>query len=207
MHSGHHRGTANARRGGSPHPRRADAERNITGILDATTTCFGRNPNASMTEIAAAAGVGRVTLYGHFSSREALLSALMERALAEVAPVLDATDLDRGPADKTLRALVRSSWQLLDRDLRMLHAARRALPAEAVHDHHVGILSAMERLIGRGRREGTFRDDVPTHWLVSTLYALVQAAGDEAEAGRFTSEEALAALEAPLTSAFRRPDS
>lgn len=205
MDSGHHHGTANARRGGSSHPRRADAERNIAAILAAATACFGKNPNASMTEIAAAAGVGRVTLYGHFSSREALLSELMERALTEVAAVLDATDLDRGPADETLRALIRSSWQLLDRNLRMLHAARRALPAEAVHEHHTGILSAMERLITRGRQEGAFRDDLPSHWLVGTVYALVQAAGDQVEAGRFTSQEALDALEATLISALRRP--
>ncbi|MGW5611616.1 TetR/AcrR family transcriptional regulator [Streptomyces sp. NPDC003753] len=206
MDSGHHKGTTKARRGRSTHPRRADAERNIAAILAAATTCLGKNPNASMTEIAAAAGVGRVTLYGHFSSREALLSELMERALGEVAAVLGATDLDQGPADETLRALIRSSWQLLDRNLRMLHAARRALPAEAVHDHHVDILSAMERLITRGRQEGAFRDDLPSHWLVGTIYALVQAAGDQVEAGQFTSEEALGALEATLASALRRQD-
>ncbi|GJF34694.1 hypothetical protein KNE206_73940 [Kitasatospora sp. NE20-6] len=206
MDSAQQNGSAKARRGTSAHhPRRADAERNITAILAAATTCFGRNPNASMTEIAAAAGVGRVTLYGHFSSREALLGELMERALAEVATVLDATDLDEGPADHRLRAFIRSSWQLLDRNLRMLHAARRALPAEAVHHHHVGILSTMERLIIRGRQEGAFRDDLPSHWLVSTVYALVQAAGDQVEAGQFTSEEALEALDATLLSALRPP--
>ncbi|GAA2791273.1 TetR/AcrR family transcriptional regulator [Kitasatospora sp. CM 4170] len=205
MESEHRSGAANARRGTPTHPRRADAERNIAAILAAATSCFAKNPNASMTEIAAAAGVGRVTLYGHFSSREALLSELMERALSEVATVLEATGLDEGPADETLRTFIRSSWQLLDRNLRMLHAARRALPAEAVHDHHVGILSAMDRLITRGRQEGAFRDDLPAHWLVSTVYALVQAAGDQVEAGRFTSEEALDALDATLASALRRP--
>ncbi|MCG6498319.1 TetR/AcrR family transcriptional regulator [Kitasatospora sp. A2-31] len=204
MESEHRSGAANARRGAPAHPRRADAERNIAAILAAATSCFAKNPNASMTEIAAAAGVGRVTLYGHFSSREALLSELMERALSEVATVLEATGLDEGPADETLRSFIRSSWQLLDRNLRMLHAARRALPAEAVHDHHLGILSAMDRLITRGRQEGVFRDDLPAHWLVSTVYALVQAAGDQVEAGRFTSEEALDALDATLASALRR---
>jgi TetR/AcrR family transcriptional repressor of mexCD-oprJ operon len=206
MDSDYRSGAAKARRDSNAHPRRADAERNLAAILAAATVCFGRNPHASMTEIAAEAGVGRVTLYGHFSSREALLSQLMERALTEVATVLDATDLDHGPADDALLAFVRSSWQLLDRNLRMLHAARRALPAEAVHDHHVGILSAMERLITRGRHEGTFRDDLPTHWLVSTIYALVQAAGDQVESGRFTSEEAINALEATLISTLRGPN-
>jgi AcrR family transcriptional regulator len=207
MDSEHHGGAVKARRGGSTHhPRRADAERNMAAILAAATLCFAKNPNASMTEIAAAAGVGRVTLYGHFSSREALLSELMEHALAEVAAVLDVNDLDSGPADEVLRTFIRSSWQLLDRNLRMLHAARQALPAEVVHDHHVGILSGVERLIARGRQEGAFRDDLPAHWLVGTFYALVQAAADQVEAGRLTSEEALGALEATLTSALQRQD-
>ncbi|WBP85066.1 TetR/AcrR family transcriptional regulator [Kitasatospora cathayae] len=207
MESGHHSGAAKARRGGSATPsRRADAERNIAAILAAATTCFAKNPNASMTEIAAAAGVGRVTLYGHFSSREALLSELMERALAEVATALDVTDLDHGPADEALRSFIRSSWQLLDRNLRMLYAARRALPAEAVHDHHIDILSAMQRLITRGQQEGAFRDDLPSHWLVGTVYALVQAAGDQVEAGQFTSEQALEALDATVASALRSPN-
>ncbi|MEU3567300.1 TetR/AcrR family transcriptional regulator [Kitasatospora sp. NPDC036755] len=204
MESEHHSGAAKARRGGAA-PRRADAERNIAAILAAAASCLGKNPNASMTEIAAAAGVGRVTLYGHFSSREELLSRLMERALTEVATMVDATDLAHGPADEALLAFIRSSWQLLDRNLRMLHAARHALPAEAVHGHHTGILSAMEHLITRGRQEGTFRDDLPAHWLVTSVYTLVQAAGDQVESGRFTSEEALDALEATLVSVLRRP--
>lgn len=207
MDSEHHGGVAKARRRASAHPRRADAERSIAAILAAATVCFGRNPHASMTEIAAEAGVGRVTLYGHFSSREELLGRLMESALTEVVTVLHTTDLDRRPADEALRTFIRSSWQLLDRNLRMLHAARQALPPEAVHDHHVEILSTMERLVTRGQHEGVFRDDLPSHWLVSSIYALVQAAGDQVEAGRFTSEEALGALDATLAAALHRPHS
>ena len=41
--------------------------------------------------------------------------------------------------------------------------------------------------------------------LVGTVYALVQAAGDQVETGRFTSEEALEALDATLASALRPP--
>ncbi|MET8627248.1 TetR/AcrR family transcriptional regulator [Kitasatospora sp. NPDC004669] len=205
MDSEQHGGAAKARGGASAHPRRADAERNIAAILAAAARCFGKDPNASMTEIAAAAGVGRVTLYGHFSSREELLGRLMERALAEVTIAMEAADLAHGPADEALLAFVRSSWQLLDRGLRMLHAARRALPAEAVKDHHEGPLSAMDRLIARGRQDGTIRDDLPTGWLVDTVYALVLLAGDQVEAGRLTSRQALAALETTLASLVRRP--
>ncbi len=60
--------------------RRADAQHNADKILDAAVACLGHNPYASVSESAQAAGVGRVTLYGHFS-RETLVEAAMIRVL------------------------------------------------------------------------------------------------------------------------------
>ncbi|KDN80689.1 TetR/AcrR family transcriptional regulator [Kitasatospora cheerisanensis] len=197
------RAAAPTRRAGSGQPRRADAERNTAAILAAAAGCFARDPQASMTEIASAAGVGRVTLYAHFPSREALLGELMDRALREVAAAVAAQHLDRSPADRALRTLLRSSWHLLDRNLRMLHAARRALPSETVEERHTDVLAAVEQLITRGQDEGAFRTDLPAHWLVTSVYTLILAAGDQVESGRFSSAEALSALEATVDSALR----
>ncbi|QCW80753.1 helix-turn-helix transcriptional regulator [Streptomyces sp. S6] len=52
--------------------RRADAQQNLEKILDAAVDRLTQDPDASVIEIARAAGVGRVTLYGHFPSRDAL---------------------------------------------------------------------------------------------------------------------------------------
>src|SRR5216684_4659102 len=77
--------------------RRADARRNIAAILDAALLCLARDPDASIADIAQAAGVGRVTLYGHFKSRADLIDAVLARTLEHADALLDAADLAGDP--------------------------------------------------------------------------------------------------------------
>ncbi len=80
--------------------RRADAERSIASIVDAATECLGRRPDASMTEVAAAAGVGRATLYAHFRSRAALLEAAFDPDIAADILATTLLTLPAGPGDR-----------------------------------------------------------------------------------------------------------
>ena len=60
-------------------PTRADAVASRERILSAAELLAG-DRRVSMVEIAAAAGVGRSTLYRHFPTRQALQRAVEERA-------------------------------------------------------------------------------------------------------------------------------
>jgi AcrR family transcriptional regulator len=189
----------------APTRRRADAERNINAILDAALTCFGRSPDASMTEVAQTAGVGRVTLYGHFSSREAVLRALMDRAFTEVAALAEVADLDRGPADAALERLIRSSWRVLDRHRSLHTAAVRHLGPEEVRRRHEVVMSHAETLIMRGQQEGVFTAALPHSWLVTTTYALMHAAAQEVDEGRLSPDDAANLLAATVPAALGAP--
>ncbi len=62
-----------------PRRARADAERSSTRILEAAEAVLAADANASLEQIAHAAGLARITVHRRFSSRQALLEALNER--------------------------------------------------------------------------------------------------------------------------------
>src|SRR5215207_7291413 len=60
--------------------RRSDAALNQARLVEAARSMLADDPDASMAEIASAAGVGRGTAYRHFPSREELLQAVRRQA-------------------------------------------------------------------------------------------------------------------------------
>jgi AcrR family transcriptional regulator len=182
--------------------RRADAERNIAAILDAGLVCFSRNPDASVTEVARAAGVGRVTLYGHFPSRQALVDAVLAHAIGQAHAVLDAEAVDHGAATDALSRLIRSSWRVVDHHRSLLAAAQRELPPARIRRHHDQAMARVERLIARGQDEGEFRTDLPRPWLVATFYSLMHAAAEEVDAGRLDPAQAGGVLATTILAAL-----
>lgn len=190
----------------SPTRRRADAERNIEAILDAALRLLSRNPSAGMTDIAKAAGVGRVTLYGHFPSREALVETLFQRSLDAADAVLDTVDIDTGAADEALARLVRSSWRVLDRHRTLLSVALEVLGPGHVRDRHGAVIARVEGLVRRGQDEGAFSTAAPPEWLATTVYTLMHAAAQEADEGRLPASRAAGLLVGTILGALRGPE-
>ena len=189
--------------------RRADAERNIAAILDAGLACFSRDADASVTDVAQGAGVGRVTLYRHFPSREALVDAVLAHAISRADTALEAVAVDDGPAPEALARLIRSSWRIVDRHRSLLAAAQRDLPPARIRHHHDRAMARVERLIARGQDQGAFRRDLPRPWLVATFYGVLHGAAEEVDAGRLDPTNAPDVITATLLAAFtaqpRRP--
>ena len=182
--------------------RRADAERSIAAILDAGLACFSRDADASVAEVARAAGVGRVTVYGHFPSREDLVDAVLAHALAKANAILDQVAVDDGPASDALSRLVRSSWRVLDQHRGGLAAAQRQLSPARIREHHDQAMGRVERLIARGQEEGEFRTDLPRSWLVATFYSLMHGAAEEVDAGRLDPDQAAGVLASTILAAI-----
>lgn len=183
---------------------RADARRNVAAILDAATKCLARDPETSIAGIATAAGVGRITLYGHFGTRAELVDAVVGRTIEHADAILDATDTSGDPAGALAR-LVAASWQLVHQFSNILLAAHRELPAERIRGLHDPILRRVQSLIQRGQRAGTFRTDLPQQWLTTTAFSLMHAAAEDAAAGRIETADAAQLITATLLAAFTPP--
>jgi AcrR family transcriptional regulator len=198
------RSRAQSTAAGPGRERRADARRNVAAILDAALLCLARDPDASVGDIAQAAGVGRVTLYGHFKSRADLIDAVLARTIARADAVLDATDTAGDPR-AALARLVASSWQIVDQFRSVLQAAQRELPADRIRTRHDRILRRLQALISRGQRAGVFRTDLPSRWLISTCYSVMHAAAEDCAAGRLDPGQAARIITATLLAAFTPP--
>ena len=181
--------------------RRADARRNIDAILAAAHECLSRDPDVSISDIAAAAGVGRVTLYGHFRSRAELVDAVVRRALGAFDTAMDAVDLSGDPRH-ALERLISATWRLTADSTQLVVAAQRALPpARMVKVHELPAQRVLE-LIERGQRERVFRTDLRASWLVSVLHGIVHTAANEVAARRLPADEAGKMISATLLAAF-----
>ncbi|MGH3412226.1 MAG: TetR/AcrR family transcriptional regulator [Marmoricola sp.] len=178
--------------------RRSDAERSRAAILAAAGQVLGADPRASVEAIANAAGTSRQTVYAHFSSREALFEALLDRATAQASAALDAAHLDDLPAAEALRRLIEISWQAFDEQPFLLYAAGPQPDPDGELARHAPVIGYLERIARRGLHSGEFDTTLPVSWIVSTAIALGHATGEEVRAGRMSRNTARALLRRAL---------
>jgi AcrR family transcriptional regulator len=174
--------------------RRADAERSVAAILDAAIQVLGERPEASMEDVAVAAGVTRQTVYAHFASRSALLEAVVNHFAALTSEVVLGPELDELAPVDALSRFLEASWGLLERYPVLLHLGGEPVTPEADYDTHQPILDRLVRLVRRGQRSGDFDRELSAGWLAAATIALGHAAGEEVRAGRIPAALAGAAF-------------
>lgn len=146
-------------------------------ILGVALDVLGADPDAGMGDIAAAAGVVRRTVYGHFPSRLDLIRTLTERAVTEMTAVLTEADASPAEADATWVGFVARVWPVAHR-YRVLLALRRGEYGEAIH----GLLGPVDELLAdlvrRGQDSGVFARHLPAGMLSQIAYGAVFAIAD-----------------------------
>jgi AcrR family transcriptional regulator len=142
-------------------PQRSHARSNHARILATAREELSRDPEASLDEIARAAGVVRRTVYGHFPNREALIAALAEEARESLREEFVAA---RRPGDDPPTALARmvlASLAVGDRYRMLISLGRRALGQDSTDDALAPARAEATSILERGQRDGSFASHLP----------------------------------------------
>ncbi|GHE93795.1 TetR/AcrR family transcriptional regulator [Streptomyces spiralis] len=179
---------------------RADANRRR--ILDVALAELLRDPDASMDQIARAAGVVRRTVYGHFPSREALISTLVDDAVQALA---EAHAAGREGVEEPAEALARSVlaiWHIADRYRLLVALAQRTVTTQGIRERLTPVRESCADLLRRGLDRGAFSSPLPAPALAyvheQILFALMEAVNDGLLAAREAGRSAAVTV---LTSA------
>ena len=153
-----------------PRRRQALQERVATAILEAAAHVLAvGGEQASMNDVAAAAGVARATLYRYFPSRQALLDELARVAAAEAGERLASARIEELPAEEGVRRAVRALIE--SGDPFTVLARERVRPDPEQFEERV--LKPLRRLFEHAQDAGEIRGDIPSSWLTDALVGLV----------------------------------
>ncbi|MGA5900269.1 TetR/AcrR family transcriptional regulator [Streptomyces venetus] len=153
---------------------RADAERSVRAILEAAERVLAQDANASMEQIAEAAGLTRITVHRRFANRQALLEALAVSAKQQLIDAIEEARPDAAPALVALYRVtanvlrVKSAWRFTLSHTTAHTEAAAALWAE-INAHTV-------KLLTRAQHEGLLAPDADLEWTGQVYYALLTEA-------------------------------
>ncbi|MFD5585648.1 MULTISPECIES: TetR/AcrR family transcriptional regulator [unclassified Streptomyces] len=186
---------------------RADANRRR--ILDVALAELLRDPDASMDQIARAAGVVRRTVYGHFPSREALISTLVDDAVEALATAhAEGREGVEDPAEAVARSVL-AVWEIADRYRLLVALAQRTVTMQGIRERLAPVRENGVRLLQRGLDEGVFASALPAPALAyvheQILFGLMEAVNDglvpPADAGPSAAVTVLTAVGVPAARA------
>jgi AcrR family transcriptional regulator len=151
-------------------PRLTLQERVSAAILEAAAQVLAaRGEAANMSDVAAAAGVGRATVYRYFPSREVLLDRLADLALTVAGERLASAGLEKVSVEEAVERSVRVLVGV--GDYFTVLARERVRPDSAQLDKQLN--APLRALLERGQESGVIRGDVPAAWLTESLLGLV----------------------------------
>jgi TetR/AcrR family transcriptional regulator, mexCD-oprJ operon repressor len=153
-----------------PAPRPALQQRVAAAILEGAAQLFASDGDqASMNEVAEAAGVARATVYRYFPNREALLDELAQTAVHDVEMRLASARIDAVPPEEGVARAVRA---LVDMGNLFVVLARERQRSGAERLER-GLVEPLHQLVERGQVSGDIRDDITPARLTESLIGLV----------------------------------
>jgi TetR/AcrR family transcriptional regulator, mexCD-oprJ operon repressor len=138
-------------------------------ILEAAAAVLAeRGEQASMADVATAAGMARATVYRYFPNREALFEALGRVAVEQAGEKLEAARLQEVAVPEAFERAVRALVAVGDSFVVVSRESARPDPAEFER-----VASPLRGLIERAQSLEEVRDDLPAAWLMESLIGII----------------------------------
>ena len=153
-----------------PAPRPALQQRVAAAIIDGAAQLFASDGDqASMNEVAEAAGVARATVYRYFPNREALLDELAQTAVRDVEARLTSARIDAVPPEEAVARAVRALTDMGSLFVVLTRERQRSGAEQLEH----GLVDPLRQLVERGQASGDIRDDITAGRLTESLIGLI----------------------------------
>jgi AcrR family transcriptional regulator len=162
---------------------RHDERSNRDRILTAAIETYARDPEASIGDIAKAAGVVRRTVYGYFENRRALIMGIADQVAADLATsVPDLADLPEDPA-LALAVFTLVTWPVGNRYRVLLEVARKELGEQRILELIEPARQPSLAITEDGQARGVFSSYLPASSLVALSDAATMTIIEEANKG------------------------
>lgn len=159
-----------------------------SAVIEAAFEVFSRDPSASLSVVAARAGVGRATLHRHFPGRAALLSEMTTIAIAELDAAVDQAVATAETHTEGLRLALRAMVPLgprqwfLNTDAGVGDGEVQASIAEG----RAELIAAIDA----AKSEGCFDPQTPSAWIAEAFDALLYMAWTMVRSELATTDQA-----------------
>ena len=164
--------------------------RTPAAILAAAARLLAEDADASMADLAGAAGVGRATLYRYYPSREALIAALSTEARAELAGRLADAGLEAVGVEEAIGRIVRAVLTVGDRYAVLVREQVKTDPAA----EEPAFTEPIRSVLQRGIDERLLGADVPVEVQLALFGGALRAGVRLVSEGRLGHEDAAAAV-------------
>ena len=153
-----------------PVARQALQQRVATAILDGAARMFAvQGEQASMNDVAAAAGVARATVYRYFPNRQALVDELARAAVSDADTRLTAARIDEVPPEEGIARAVRALVEVGDFFVLLTRERARSDPERFERR----VTQPVRHLFERGQAAGEIRGDISSARLTESLMGMI----------------------------------
>jgi AcrR family transcriptional regulator len=155
---------------------RADAARNKEAVLTTAARMLADDPTANISEIAAAVGLDRRTVYRRFAGRDELFQAIYIARLDAIERVMQEARLAEAPVLVALHRYVEGiigvnrTWPV---DLANM------LSDAGIRERRARSVEGLDAFLRRAAEEGLLRTGLPERWTSRVLQQMLHLAAEE----------------------------